>query len=76
MNLFDILLVLPLVAAVWVLLSNGVVLFSIIKVVIALGLLFAVLVFVDFPEGWTEGSFLYAPLMSAVNTILKVCGAL
>ncbi len=76
MNLFDIILALPLVAAVWVLLSHGTVLFSLIKVLLALGLLFAALVFIDFPEKWVEGSFLYAPLRSAVDFVLKICGAL
>ncbi len=76
MNLFDILLALPLIAAVWVLLSNGTVLFSLIKILLALGILFAALMFIDFPEKWIEGSFLYGPLKSAVDFVLKICGAL
>ncbi len=76
MNLFDILLALPLVIAVWVLLSNGVALFSIIKALLALGVLFAAVAFIDFPERWTDGSFLYGYLRSSAIYILKVCGAL
>lgn len=76
MNLFDILLALPLVAAAWVLLGKGTVLFSLIKALLALGLLFAALVFIDFPDKWIEGSFLYGPLRNAVDFVLKICGAL
>jgi dipeptide/tripeptide permease len=76
MNTLDILLALPLVAAVWVLLSRGTFLFSLIKVVLALGLLLAALVFIDFPPKWTEGSLLYGPLRSAVDFVMKICGAL
>lgn len=76
MNLFDILLALPLIAAAWALLSNGVPIFSIIKALLALGILFAALMFIEFPDDWTDGSFLYAPLKSAVDFILKICGAL
>jgi hypothetical protein len=76
MNMFDILLALPLIAAVWVVLSNGTFLFSLLKVLIALGILFVALAFVDFPEKWTSGSFLYGPLSSAVDFIIRICEAL
>lgn len=75
MNIFDLFLALPLVAAVWVLLSNGVALFSLIKALLALAILFCALVFIDFPEGWTRGSLFYAPLMTGVRFLTGLWGA-
>ena len=76
MNMLDLLLALPLIAAVWAMLSNGVVLFSLIKALLALGVLFAALALINFPAGWTDGSLLYDPLKSAVDFVLRICGAL
>lgn len=75
MNWFDIILALPIVAVVWVLLSNGVALFSLLKAIIALAVLFCALVFIDFPEKWTAGSFLYEPMMRAVHFLTGLWGA-